>query len=312
VTAHGIPFSDPVVIAEAVVEGFLAGVPTPLGMNPIPEGPAFDRSGRMYFVSAFPDADGYKVFRFDPGSGEIERILNPGDSAFASCVVHRDGRLFFADFFGGCTGKGRLAVAEPDGTGLRTVVDEFEGTPIIPDDLIFTADGVIYYNDFQGTAFDPTGRVIRLDTAGKQCLVLGGLGMPNGIAFTPDWSRLWISEHANNRLISFALDENGVAVGSRVHGYFTGGLLDSLTIDSAGHIYQAIYDGGRVEVLDSHANRLLTVVPGPNPLDEYIRTTHVAIKPGGRDAYLVAGGPAGIGIFKFEALADGLALFSHQ
>lgn len=299
------------IVAEPVVEGFL-GAPAPGAMNPIPEGPAFDREGRLYFVSAFPDADGYRVFRLDPDSRVITRILNPGDSAFASIAIHRDGRLFLADFFGGQPGYGRVAVAEADGSGLRTVVDEFEGTPIIPDDLVFAPDGVIYYNDFQGDAANPVGRVIRLQPDGTQSLVMSGFAHPNGIAFTPAGDRLWVSDHLTNRLLSFAVGPSGPGSDLRVHAHFSGGLLDSTTVDAVGNVYQAVYDGGRVELLDPDANRLAVVVPGDRPRERHIRTTHVAIRPGTRDAYLVAGGPEGIGIFRFEALAPAAQLYSHS
>lgn len=298
------------IIAQPIVEGFNPTAPP--GMNPIPEGPAFGRDGHLYFVSAFPDADGHKVFRLDLGDHSITPILADDRSGFASLVFHKDGRMFLADLFGGPNGMGRIAVANADGTGLTTLVDEFEGTPIAPDDLVFDSAGNFYYNDFQGTALNPTGRVIRMTPDGKQSLVVEGIGMPNGIALSVEQNKLWISEHTSNRLFSFDLDVNGNATGARINAYFSGGLLDSTTIDSDNNIYQAVYDGGRAEILDPDANRLAVVTPGQNPLRDYIRTTHVAIKPGTSDGYLVAGGPTGIGIFHFPTVAPGQIPFSHQ
>lgn len=299
------------IVAQPIVEGFL-GAPDPGAVNPIPEGPAFDRQGRLYFVSAFPDAAGHKVFRLDTKDLSITPILADEASGFASLVIHKDGRLFLLDLFGGPGGKGRIAVADPDGTGLRTLIDSFEGTPIVPDDLVFDSRGNFYYNDFQGNALHPTGRVIRVSAEGDQRLVAGGLAMPNGIALTGKEDRLWISEHYTNRLISLHIDPDGTALDSRVHAYFSGGLVDSTTLDSQDNIYQAVYDGGRVEVMDRDANLRMIVTPGPNPLRDYIRATHVAIEPGTNTGYLVAGGAKGIGIFTFPALAQARTPFSHQ
>ncbi|AWB88291.1 hypothetical protein C2138_00870 [Salinibacterium hongtaonis] len=298
------------IVAAPVLER-LVGRDTPGGMNPIPEGPAFDRSGRMFFISAFPDPDGYKVFRWDPETNEVERIIADSGIQLASLVIHRDGRLFFADFTGGEHGGGRIACANADGTGYRTVVGEFDGTPVVPDDLVFAADGTMYYNDFQGTAMNPTGRVIKVTPDGEQSLLLGGVAMPNGIALSVDEQRLWVSEHLTNRLIGVEL-EGRQAPESRVYAHFTGGLCDSTTVDSADNVYQAMYDGARVEVLDSEANPIGVVTPGTNPLRDYPRTTHVAIRPGETFGVLLAGGPTGIGIFTFEALAPGLIPFSHR
>lgn len=305
---HGRPIAH--IVANPVHER-LVGTDTPGGMNPIPEGPAFDRDGLMYFTSAFPDPDGFKVFRWDPVSNDIERILADPSVALASIAIHRDGRLFYADFWGGSTGAGRIAVSNPDGSDYRTFIDEFEGTPIIPDDLIFAADGTMYYNDFQGTALNPTGRVIRVNPDGTQELLLGGVAMPNGIALSVRQDRLWISEHLTNRLIGIQLDGRPVPE-TRIYGHFTGGLLDSTTVDSADNVYQAVYDGGRAEVLDGEGNPLAVITPGENPLRDYPRTTHVAIQPGGTLGVLLAGGPTGIGIFTFEALAPGLIPYSHS
>ncbi|GAA3886455.1 SMP-30/gluconolactonase/LRE family protein [Leifsonia kafniensis] len=298
------------IVATAVHER-LVGTDTPGGITPIPEGPAFDRDGKVFFISAFPDADGYKVFRWDPQTNAIERIIADDSIALASLVLHRDGRIFLADFRGGSHGGGRIAVANADGSNLRTFIGEFEGTAIIPDDLIFAADGTMYYNDFQGTALNPTGRVIRVDPDGSQSLLIGGVAMPNGIGLSVKQDRLWISEHVTNRLLGIQLDGRAVP-DTRVYGYFTGGLLDSITIDSADNVYQAVYDGARVEVLDGEANPLAVITPGENPLRDYPRTTHVAIQPGGTLGVLLAGGPTGIGLFTFEALAPGLIPFSHQ
>lgn len=289
----------------------LVGTDTPGGITPIPEGPAFTRDGELLFISAFPDPDGHKVFRFDLDTHEVTGVLGSDDIALASLVIHRDGRLFYADFRGSRTGAGRIAVSESDGTGYRTFIDEFEGSPIIPDDLIFAADGTMYYNDFQGTALNPTGRVIRVDPDGTQSLLVDGLAMPNGIALSTDESRLWVSEHLRNTLIGIQLDGRAVPE-TRVYGHFTGGLADSTTVDSADNVYQAFYDGGRVEVLDGEGNPLAVITPGDDPLREFPRTTHVAIEPGSTRGILVAGGRTGIGIFEFEALAPGLTPFSHR
>jgi len=265
----------------------------------------------MFFTSAFPDPDGFKVFRWDPVTNEVEGFLADPNMAVASIVIHRDGRMFYADFHGGRNGAGRIAVSNADGSDYRTFIDEFDGSPILPDDLIFAADGTMYYNDFQGSALNPVGRVVRVDTDGKQSLLVGGLAKPNGIALSVDQSRLWVSEHLRNRLLGIELN-SGFPPEARIYGHFTGGLLDSTTVDSADHVYQAVYDGGRVEVLDLEGNPLAVVTPGPDPLREYPRTTHVAIEPGSTRAILVAGGRTGIALFEFEALAPGLTPFSHQ
>lgn len=291
---------------EVLVQGFL-GAPPEMLQNHIPEGPAFDREGRLHFVSAVPDATGHTVFRLEADDRTVTPVVAYANVGLASLVFHRDGRMFLADLFGGPDGAGRIAVVGEDGE-VSTLVDEFEGTPIMPDDLIFDAEGRLYYNDFQGRAFTPTGRVIRLDPDGSQHLIMDGLAMPNGIALSPDARRLWITEHAKNRLVSFELDSTQPGSDARVHAHFSGGMADSTTIDRAGTVYQAFFGGGRFEVLDHEANLVGVIRP---PAGEP-NTTHIAIRPGTRDGYYLAGGPAGISIGRFTALAEALTPFSHS
>ena len=294
---------------QVLIPDFLGAPPETLPDH-IPEGTAFDRTGRLHFVSAVADAEGHTVFRLESDDHTITPVCRYPHLGLASLAFHRDGRMFLADLFGSAQRAGRIGVVEPDGS-IATVVDEFEGTPIMPDDLVFDAGGRLYYNDFQGTALAPTGRVIRLDPDGSQHLVVDGLAMPNGIALSPDGRRLWITEHAKNRLLSFVITEDGTGGEARVHAHFSGGLADSTTIDSAGNIYQAFFGGGRFEVLDAEGNPLGILRP-PGGAAAFPNTTHVAIRPGTRDGYFVAGGPRGVGVFRFSALAEALPPFSHS
>ena len=50
--------------ARLLVENFL-GAPPEMLPNHIPEGTAFDRDGRLHFVSAVPDADRHTIFRLE-------------------------------------------------------------------------------------------------------------------------------------------------------------------------------------------------------------------------------------------------------
>lgn len=291
---------------QVIVDGFLGPAPEMLTHH-IPEGTAFDQDGRLHFLSAVPDENGFAVFRLERDELTVTPVVHYPAFGLASLAFHRDGRMYLADLFGGPDGAGRIATVDASGT-VSTLVDTFEGTPIMPDDLIFDADGRLYYNDFQGGALAPTGRVIRLDPDGTQHLVLGGLAMPNGIALSPDARRLWITEHASNRLLSFAVDAANPASDARVHAHFSGGLADSTTIDSAGNIYQAFFGGGRFEVLDHEANLLAEIRP---PGARHPNTTHIAIRPGSREGYFVAGGAEGVMIGRFTALADALPPYSH-
>jgi len=93
--------------------------------------------------------------------------------------------------------------------------------------------------------------------------------------------------------------------GITVFAHLNGGEADSVTVDADGHVYVAMIRSGRVEVFDDQGHSL-AVIRVPGGRRAHPTTSHVAIKPGSREGYLVAGGPEGATLFAFDALGAGL------
>jgi lactonase len=303
------------VIAQPWIHGIL-GAPAEGAPPPVPEGPAFTPEGNLVFVSAFGDADGNKVYEVDLDTKEVTPLYHDDSSVIASLDIREDGTFVLSDFKNMVSGTGRLITMNPDGTNAATLIDNFEGTPIYPDDVVMDGKGGFFYTDMQGNILNPTGRVIHVDSAGVQTLVTGGLAHPNGIALSPDGKRLWVSEHLANRLLALDLDESGIAINDWAPGagvsvyenYSGGGLADSIAVDADGNVYQAMYFGGRVEVFDHAGNTVTTVRPAGDGPEQFPTTSNVAIRPGTHEGYITAGGPEGISILKFQAEAEALPL----
>lgn len=283
---------------------------------PTVEGPAFTVDGKLVFLSIYGDDADNKVFIADLDAGVIEPIYGDATSTFAGTAIHPDGTLYVADL-GQHAGRGRVVQIAPDGSWVRTVVDEWRGTPIYPDDLVFDRAGNLYFNDMQGNVVRPTGRVFRLSASGQLELLTDGLASPNGIAFDPSGTVLWNSEHAANRLIAMRLDEHGrldhrpfPGSAVKVKAHLSGGEVDSLSVDAAGNVYAAMYLAGRVDVFDGAGSFSGTVRP-VNERHQYPHTTHVVIRPGSADAYLLAAGTDGAMLFSFIARSKAQQPFSH-
>ena len=103
----------------------------------------------------------------------------------------------------------------PDGTQLTTVVETFEGKRLnSPNDIVARSDGLIYFTDppyrappdrpmdFQGVyAMCPDGTDMRL--------LIADFEKPNGLAFSPDESTLYICDIPPNHVRAFALEASG-------------------------------------------------------------------------------------------------------
>src|SRR5262249_1750458 len=169
----------------------------------------------------------------------------------------------------------------------------------------------MFVSDTSGSPWQPIGRVIEFNPQGKDPKTLmDGLASPNGVSFTPDYSRMWVSEYTGQRedLLTFNKDHTAVAEsqvgmpGSPGIGHF-----DSNMVDAAGNVYQCVNEDGEILVWNEHGDLLKTIKIKQNLGAPEMSATNLAIKPGTKTAYVVVGGKAGGFVYTFPALAKGFA-----
>lgn len=164
-------------------------------------------------------------------------------------------------------GHGARSVSRIEADGTRTTLtDTFEGKRLnSPNDLVVKSDGSIYFTDppfatspGRGPSTTPTREpgwwsmmipgkelsfngVYRIGTDGELSLLVGDLGLPNGIAFAPDERTLYVDDGAAKQLLAFevladgTLGERSVLVDmSAADGE---GALDGMKVDEAGTIF---------------------------------------------------------------------------
>jgi gluconolactonase len=167
--------------------------------------------------------------------------------------------------------QGRVLAAEHDGRrvtrvaadGTRAVLAErFQGKRLnSPNDIVVKSDGSIYFTDppygvqpsRPGTVRpagwwtrpipgkeQPCHGVYRLAPDGTLQLLVDDFALPNGLAFSPDESVLYIDDSAHKHIRAFDVRPDGTLTGSRLLLDMASedpGVPDGLKVDEQGHVY---------------------------------------------------------------------------
>ncbi|MFM9884888.1 MAG: SMP-30/gluconolactonase/LRE family protein [Burkholderiales bacterium] len=171
-------------------------------------------------------------------------------------TLDRQGRVLAAE-------HGGRRVARVADNGERTLlVDRFEGKRLnSPNDIVVKSDGTIYFTDPPyavntvapgiarpagwWTAFipgkeQPCNGVYRLAIDGKLQLVADDFALPNGLAFSPDESILYINDSARQHIRAFDVGADGRLSKSRVLLDMASqdpGVPDGMKVDLQGNVF---------------------------------------------------------------------------
>ncbi len=190
------------------------------------EGPEFDREGNLLCV----DVAGGRILKVSP-VGKWS-VVSEYDGEPHGLALHRDGRLFIADFRHG------ILVLDGEGVEPVPVVDKFNGQSFLGcNDLVFAGDGSLFFSDSGWSSLnDPTGRIFRLDPYGKAHLLLDGIPYPNGLVTNKDESALLVAATYANAVWRVPLVAGTLARAS-LFIQLSGGLgPDGMALDSTGNL----------------------------------------------------------------------------
>ncbi len=216
------------------------------------EGPAYFPAHRYLVWSDIPND---RQMRWDETDGSVSVFRNPADNSNGN-TVDRQGRLIT------CHHRSRRVVrTEHDGS--RTVLAErIDGKRLnSPNDVVVKSDDSIWFTDpSYGIEFDYEGdvapsetdgcHVYRIDPAtGAITVVANDFGRPNGLAFSPDESLLYIADShfshgpAFPRHIRRFRVEGSRLSGGEVFATCDVGLFDGLRVDVHGNVWTSAGDG---------------------------------------------------------------------
>lgn len=266
------------------------------------EGPSFDRDGNLYFV----DIPFGRIFRATP-SGDITQIAEY-DGQPNGLKIHRDGRIFIADFQNGImelnpsTGDVKTALGDLDTEG-------FKGC----NDLHFARDGSLYFTDQGQTGLqDPTGRVWKWspETGSLQCMI-DTVPSPNGLVLDLNEHVLFLAVTRANAVWRLPLSPSGRVNKAGLFLQYSGGRAgpDGLALTSQGGVVVCQTGMGLVWIYDA-LGRPIAVVRSPTGLG----TTNCAFGgPAGRTLFITESDSGSIlkAEFPKELGISGAVMFAH-
>lgn len=201
----------------------------PAGFAPhsLLEGPSFDADGNLYCV----DVPWGRVFRISP-AGKFTLVAEY-DGEPNGLKLHRDGRIFIADY------KNGIMVLDPETGAVKPFLQRVRLERLkAVNDLVFASNGDLYFTDQGLTGLhDPTGRVFRVRAGGQIDCLLDNIPSPNGLVLDPSETALYVAVTRANAIWRVPLMRDGTV--AKVGTYIQlsgGGGPDGLAIDEAGNL----------------------------------------------------------------------------
>jgi gluconolactonase len=196
------------------------------------EGPRVDADDNLFFS----DVTNGGVFKRSP-DGEITTVV-PKRRGVGGIALHADGGLVIS---------GRNVCHVKDGT-TRVLF----GSDDIPgfNDLFADTKGRVLVGSIRSDPFadDPnrtSGELWRVAGENEAEVLYDGVGLCNGVGFSPDGTKLYHSDSAARQIVVHDVDADGNMSNRRVIDVSTGA-PDGLAVDESGCIWTASYGGGCV------------------------------------------------------------------
>ena len=202
------------------------------------EGPLWHPDGYLLFV----DIRTSRIYRLTPG-GEPEVVREDSGEA-NGMTFDADGRLVVCEMV-----NRRVARQEDDGA-WTTVADGYNGQRLNrPNDVVLKSDGSLYFTNpgrqrLEASEIEmPFNSVQRVFPDGTVEMVVPGFEYPNGLAFSPDESVLYVSNtRPGQYIIAYDLDADGAVRGVRHFADMpsdtdTNGVPDGMKVDAEGRVY---------------------------------------------------------------------------
>jgi gluconolactonase len=227
------------------------------------EGPLWWREGGYLL---FSDIHNNRRMKHEPGKGGASLVLEPTNRANG---LTRDlqGRLIACEH-----DSRRVTRQEADGS-ITVIANSFQGRRLNrPNDVVVKSDGCIYFTDPWTSPAAPeewdltfSGVYRVTPDLGTLSLLSDDFVLPNGLAFSPDETLLYINDTRRAHIRAFELLPSGMLAKhtDRVFADLSGpepGVPDGMKVDVEGNVYCG--GAGGIWILDKAGKKLGRILHG--------------------------------------------------
>ncbi len=225
------------------------------------EGPLWWAEGKYLL---FNDIQTARRMKYTPGQGVSVAMEKTNEAN--GLTRDSQGRIVCAEHL-----TRRVTRYEADGS-VTVIANSFGGKRLLrPNDVIVKSDGAIYFTDPGGPLapdqWDVTMTGVYRVSAdlGTLTLIIDEMIAPNGIAFSPDESILYVNDTRRRHVRAYEVQPNGTVAKqtSRVFADLNGpepGVPDGMKVDQAGNVFTG--GTGGLFILDKTGKRLGRIVHG--------------------------------------------------
>jgi gluconolactonase len=195
------------------------------------EGPVWSREGFLLFT----DIRRNRIECWKPGDGA---------GAYRENSQGANGLTFDLDgYLLACEGGARRVTRTVERGEIQTLASRYEGKRLnSPNDIVVSKTGRIYFTD---PPFAVSEASRELDFAGVYSIGLDGslrlenreMNRPNGLAFSPDESVLYVDDSADKLVKDYPVEVDGKLGEPKVFGSLDGFGADGMKVDRAGNVY---------------------------------------------------------------------------
>jgi sugar lactone lactonase YvrE len=212
----------------------------------------------------FSDIPQNTVFVWNPGT-DATIYLNPTGKS-NGLAIDNDGNLIMCQHFDRQVGK------YVEGEDIQPLITHYEGKRLnSPNDLTIKSDGSIFFtdppfglNDEGGTSELGFSGIYRLSPSGALQLLDQTLNYPNGIVFSPDESKLYVSESDVADVYVWDVIDDTALANKTLFYDIPGQWADGMKTDTEGYLYVTGPVGLWIIAPDGTLVLSKTILPGTN------------------------------------------------